>query len=51
MLPLQGDTVMFQAHRNTVGSKVCKVCLVGRTERGRQETGGRGRMCVGEKKH
>lgn len=48
--PPEGDTVMFQARRNSVGSEVCKVCLVGRTERGRQ---GRGEEaeCVWERKN
>lgn len=50
-LPPEGNTVVFEDHRNSVGSEVCEVCLVGRTERGRQRRRGRGRMCVGENKH
>lgn len=48
--PPEGDTVVFEAHRSSVGSEVCEVCLVGRTERGRQRRGVEAE-CVWERKN
>lgn len=50
MLPPEGNTVAFWVHRNSVGSKVCEVCLVGRTERARQRRGEEAE-CVWERKN
>lgn len=48
-VPPEGDTVAVHILRKSVGRKVCKVCLVGRTERGRQRQGEEAE-CVWERK-